>query len=165
MTPEAAVPWSSEKNGAPPKAPPGERYVQVALNVPRLPPLTYKVPAEMAEGIAPGVRVFVPLGKRRVTGYVVSRPWSEPPPGTEGFAIKEIIERLDEEVLLTEELLGLTGWVADYYDCGWGEAIRTALPGVPEKKSAVRYRLTPAGREAEKSLTAESLPGLAPPGD
>jgi len=47
------------------------RLVSVAVNVPALDPLTYRVPAELP---APprGGRVLVPLGPRVVTGCVVA---------------------------------------------------------------------------------------------
>ncbi len=51
------------------------RLIQVAVPVPQIDPLTYSVPDEFPDPI-PGVRVLVPLGKRVLTGIVVSTPQS-----------------------------------------------------------------------------------------
>jgi primosomal protein N' (replication factor Y) len=43
-------------------------------------------------------------------------------------AIKEAIELIDEEPLITEEILKLTQWTADYYASAWGEVLKASLP-------------------------------------
>jgi primosomal protein N' (replication factor Y) len=135
--------------------------VEVAVNVPRLGPLTYRVPEELAGALIPGVRVMVPLGRRRMTGYVVSPPAPLQGEGPGPASLKDVIRLLDEEPVLTGEMIALTRWVADYYCCGWGEAIRAALPGVGERKSVERVRLTEAGRsEAALEASGLGLPGL-----
>jgi len=138
-------------------------YVEVALSVPQLRPLTYKVEPEVVDRLAPGLRVLVPLGKRKVTGYVVHPPGENPPPGVHPKSIKSVLEMLDDEPLLTQELLELTRWVAEYYCCGWGEALKFALPSHKEKKTVERYRLNEAGRlEAAFEEGGLGLPGLKP---
>ena len=47
------------------------RLIQVAVPVPQLDALTYSVPPEFADPVV-GARVLVPLGKRTLTGVVVS---------------------------------------------------------------------------------------------
>ena len=155
------------------------QYVEVALNLPRFQPLTYRAEASLAERLVPGMRVLVPLGSRRVTGYVISSPTSTPPAGAGGIAdtgniadaggivYRDVIEALEDEPLLTAELIELTRWVAGYYCCGWGETLRAALPGIREKKGIEKYRLTDAGRrEADREAsrvarkTGPGLPGL-----
>ena len=59
---------------------PDPPHVQIALPLPIDEPLTYRWPESAPMPPAVGLRVLVPLGKRRVTGYVVevnSQP-SEP---------------------------------------------------------------------------------------
>ncbi|MCY4382477.1 MAG: primosomal protein N' [Nitrospinae bacterium] len=142
---------------------PGSRYVEVALSVPQLKPLTYRVEAEFVGCLAPGLRVLVPLGRRKVTGYVIHPPGESPPPGVEPSSIKSVLEIIDDEPLLTPELLELTRWVAEYYCCGWGEALKFALPSHREKKTVERYRLSEAGRlEAAFEEGGLGLPGLKP---
>lgn len=142
---------------------PGSLYVEVALSVPQLKPLTYRVGHDIAQRLAPGLRVLVPLGRRKVTGYVVQSPGESPPPGVETGSIKSVLEILDDEPLLTPELLELTRWVAAYYCCGWGEALKFALPSHREKKTVERYRLSETGRvEAAFEEGGLGLPGLKP---
>ena len=152
------------KKEAAPALEPGSRYVEVALSVPQLKALTYRAGHEFAERLAPGLRVLVPLGKRKVTGYVVHPPGEKPPPGVEPGSVKPVIEILDDEPLLTPELLELTRWVAEYYCCNWGEALKYALPSHKEKKTVERYRLSEAGRlEAAFEEGGLGLPGLRTP--
>ena len=96
--------------------------VDVAIAIPDAGPFTYQVPAELAPAVRPGMRVRVPFGNGVRIGYVTG-PGSANP-GT----IKPVLEVLDDRPLLTPELLELTRWLSRYYLCGWGEAIRAALP-------------------------------------
>ena len=117
----------------------------------------------LRRGSSPGLRVLVPLGRRKVTGYVVHPPSESPPPGVEPGSIKSVLELIDDEPLLTPELLELTRWVAEYYCCGWGEALKFALPSHREKKTVERYRLSETGRvEAAFEEGGLGLPGLKP---
>ena len=100
------------------------RLVSVAVPVPFLPPLTYRVPAG-AELPAAGVRVRVPLGRRVVIGCVVPDASSPPPPDDQ---VRDLLEILDAEPYLPDDVLRLALWVADYYICGAGEAVAAALP-------------------------------------
>jgi len=98
-------------------------YVDVVF--PALPhrTLTYSVPDRFRDGLRPGHRVLVPLGKRRVPGFVVAFRGESPIP-----EIKPIEDIMDPDPLFTEDLLKLTRWVSEYYLASWGETLRTALP-------------------------------------
>ncbi len=123
-----------------------EAFVDVALPLPLGSPLTYRVPSPLKGLAKPGVRVLVPLGRRKLTGYVVSSPRLTPPEGLPLSQIKPLEEILEETPALDSHLLSLTRWAADYYCASWGEVIKTALPGLPERKSVFRVELTPEGR-------------------
>jgi primosomal protein N' (replication factor Y) (superfamily II helicase) len=104
------------------------RPITVAVPVPALDPLTYNVPDGMPLPL-PGTRVLVPLGNRVVTGCVL------PPEGGGHNAkdaarkdTKDIVDVLDAEPFLPDEIVRLAQWVAEYYACGIGEAIATAMP-------------------------------------
>jgi primosomal protein N' (replication factor Y) len=103
--------------------------------------LTYGVPEPWRSLAVPGKRVRVPLGPRKVTGYLVG---SREAPAVAGT--KEIEAILDDEPLLDTHLLDLTRWAADYYLSSWGEVIRTALPPGIDSLSRRVARLTEAGR-------------------
>jgi primosomal protein N' (replication factor Y) (superfamily II helicase) len=171
------VPASERAEGAGGAKPPGEeklRAISAAVPVPGLGALTYSVPDEMALP-AVGARVLVPLGKRTVTGIVLSEargamgeageieagggrhearketeealPASNPEPRASRLAprtshpeprasrlaprtsdIRALVDVLDAQPFLPADVVALAAWVADYYACGVGEAIATAMP-------------------------------------
>lgn len=71
---------------------------------------TYLVPNFLETRITPGHRVLVPLGKRKVEGYVRSLHKIE-----NGETLKSVIEVLDEEPVVQEHQFVLADWLAAYY--------------------------------------------------
>jgi primosomal protein N' (replication factor Y) len=104
-------------------------YVEVALPLPLRQTFTYRLPFGLRETVKIGARLLVPFGKRHLTGYAVAlhRELSEEIEFEES-AIKEAAELVDEEPLITEEILRLTQWTADYYASAWGEVLKASLP-------------------------------------
>jgi primosomal protein N' (replication factor Y) len=102
----------------------------VAVPVPALDALTYRVPDGLSTPPV-GARVLVPLGKRIVTGLVIDRDsgLGGSGLGSSGPAnVRELIDVLDAEPFLSDDVVRLALWVAEYYACGAGEAIAAALP-------------------------------------
>jgi primosomal protein N' (replication factor Y) (superfamily II helicase) len=107
------------------------RFVRVAVPVPALDSLTYSLPESVA--VPPsGARVLVPLGSRVLTGCVVD---GESGLGVRGSGvgekteqIKSVLEVLDRDAFLPADVMQLASWVAEYYACGIGEALATAMP-------------------------------------
>jgi primosomal protein N' (replication factor Y) (superfamily II helicase) len=149
------------------------RRIQVAVPVPQLDALTYSVPDEFPDP-ALGARVVVPLGKRVLSGIVVSTTSSLLAPGSSLLAsrssplaaenqrtsseqrvassdsIKPIINILDPSPFLPEDVIALARWVAEYYACGIGEAIATAMPPRSAAHRTVRVAsLTAQGHETD----------------
>src|SRR5205809_73697 len=93
-------------------------FADVVLDRPLDVAFTYAVPPELHAAVAVGKRVRVPLGRgnRPVVGYCVNV--HDAPPAR---ATKPVLAVLDEESLVTDQLLQLTRWMADYYLCGWGQ--------------------------------------------
>ena len=52
--------------------------------------------------------------------------------------VKSITRVLDDEVLLTDSLLRLTRWMADYYLCGWGQVLQAVLPAGVRDQAGTR---------------------------
>jgi len=98
--------------------------VSVAVATGLFKTLTYRVPDRMRGGVPVGTRVFVPLGRRSVTGYVVSNKGGE----YEG-ELKEIIDVLDHEPVFDVGALDFFRFLAEYYCAPLGEVIRKGLPG------------------------------------
>jgi len=143
--------------------------VSVAVPVPALGLLTYRVPAGHAMPMA-GARVIVPLGKRTLTGVVVGE-------GTAfdtSFAIRDVREVLDDTAFVPADVVALTEWVAEYYLAGPGAALAAALPphGLTARADSFKTiriaQLTAAGIEAvgrmdkPEGLSPQERAGLSP---
>ncbi len=98
-------------------------YAQVAIPSPLKGALTYAVPDRMGEELEIGMRVLVPLGRRRMTGLVIGFSESATVRG-----IREIIELLDERPIVDPPLLQLCHWAARYYLAPLGEVLGAVLP-------------------------------------
>ena len=119
-------------------------FAEVVLNLPLKDSFTYAVPSQFHSIVQPGYRVFVPFGRRKLTGYVVSLSDSHDP----ALAIKDIEDVLDTDPVLSPEILSLTKWIADYYQSSWGEAVKAALPAGLEDESREILTLSPEGGSA-----------------
>lgn len=62
---------------------------------------TYKVPEHLKNQIAIGKRVLVPFGRQELEGFILNITSASP----EDIKILEIKDVVDEDVVLTEELL------------------------------------------------------------
>lgn len=121
-------------------------YLVVAVAAPLFDTLTY---APMgAQTAAIGVRVLVPLGRRRITGYVVG---ITPKLETE-YTVRPILDILDKEPLFDADIVPFFKWVADYYQYPIGEVIKNALPGGLTSQSGRTATLTKKGEEELASL-------------
>ncbi len=116
--------------------------IDVALPLPVQAPYTYLVPEELAGRIEVGSRVLVPVGRRRMTGYVVGLPQATP----EG-ELKSVLAVSDNEPLFGKRDLDLYGWVSSYYFYPLGLTIQTALPPGLNEQYQARYALSGTGRE------------------
>ena len=100
--------------------------LEVLFPIPGGGPYSY-IPPRGIEYVEPGSRVVAPLGKRILTGVVVK---SLPPGQGYGGKMRRLIEVVDTFALLDKSLIDMTGWLAEYYFCDPGEALRSAVPGV-----------------------------------
>lgn len=99
------------------------RLVSVAVPVPALDLLTYRIP-ETHPTPVPGARVVVPLGRRTLTGVVTGE--AAPPQGT--FELRDVLAVLDDAPFLPPDVMQLTEWVGDYYLAGPGATLSAAMP-------------------------------------
>ena len=123
--------------------------------------LTYLVPDSLRETLEPGMRVRAPLGGRQsVTGYCVNLETglsaSRVP-----YRLRPLTAVLDEAPLLNPGLLQLTRWMAEYYLCGWADAIEAALPAGVRKQSGTRVATFLSVADDTKSLLQAELAELA----
>jgi primosomal protein N' (replication factor Y) (superfamily II helicase) len=153
--------------------------ISVALPLPLFQPLTYEVPGDLADRVAVGSRVVVPVRGRRELGFVVGEAAAR-----ESVKPKKIIGAPDEYPVFDTSLLALCTWISEYYVAPLGIVLRTALPAtlttpgapVPNAKTrrlAVLEQELPTLIEREKTFArakkqrelyelVESLGGRAP---
>ena len=120
--------------------------VQVAVPVPHLPSLSYRVPKERTAP-AVGARVRVPLGNRSVVGCVIKvhpEAAGEETSCGESDSIKEILDYVDDDRFLPQGTLELALWVAEYYACGPGDAVAAAMPPFAWTRKGTRVARTAA---------------------
>ena len=91
-------------------------FIRVAVPVPHLGLLTYRVPDGLPRPVV-GARVVVPLGSRVVTGIVVGNETASEL--AEG-AVKPIRDVLDDEAFVPGDVIALATWTAEYYAAGAG---------------------------------------------
>ncbi len=98
-------------------------YIEVAVTLPVYQTFTYRLPEHFCAQAQPGMRVLVPFGRRRVTGYILAGRKS-----AHGFKAKNILDILDTSPLFTGQMIGFFRWMAEYYIYPAGEVIKAALP-------------------------------------
>jgi primosomal protein N' (replication factor Y) len=120
--------------------------VQVAVPAPLPEALSYRVPEPLSGRLRAGMRVRVPLGRRREIGVVVG--FSEIVPTD--VELKDVLEALDEPEApsLPPDLLATVLYGARHYLAPPGEMVRAALPAALSARRARRVRLTETGRMA-----------------
>lgn len=84
---------------------------------------TYSIPEEFFSDNLIGKRVWVPYRNYYAIGLIVRVHDEEP-----DFETKPVRKVLDEQPVLSNELLTLTDWIHKFYFCSWGEVIQAALP-------------------------------------
>ncbi|MGE3491383.1 MAG: hypothetical protein AB7N29_15365, partial [Vicinamibacterales bacterium] len=112
-----------------------DRLVSVAVPVPALGLLTYRVPAGQAMPVI-GARVIVPLGPRKLTGVVVGQVSA----ADSSFKLKDILQVLDPGAFIPPEVVKLTQWVSEYYLAGPGATLQAALPPHGLAKAVDRFK-------------------------
>lgn len=105
------------------------KYAKVVVGLPVEGPFSYLIPQKFNKTISIGKRVIVPFGRQKIVGYVVGFTSTSPIKKK----LKTIEKVLDEKPIIDRDLLKLTRWIADYYFCAWGEAIKTIIPSVLRK--------------------------------
>ena len=117
-------------------------FIEVALSLPLTKRLHYRIPEHLKSSVEVGKRVLVPLGKRRVTGYVVGVT-----PKSDVNEIKDVVDVLDDCPLFTSHHLSFYQWIGDYYFFSLGGVIKTALPVNLNVESKQFISLTKEGVE------------------
>jgi primosomal protein N' (replication factor Y) (superfamily II helicase) len=116
-------------------------YCEVALPVPLDHTFTYGV--RLGQRPQRGARVIAPFRNEKLIGVVTAVDVKAPA----DVEVKYLEAVLDEEPLLSDHLLELAEWTAQYYLAPLGEVLRAMLPLSAEVRRTVYYRLTDLGRD------------------
>ncbi|MFI5237190.1 MAG: primosomal protein N' [Ignavibacteriales bacterium] len=106
-------------------------YVEIVFPLPFRKAFTYLVPKELESQAKIGVRAVVPFGKRTLTGFIINKPQSV----SLKEKIKLITDIIDELPIVDKDRFKFYEWLADYYLCSFGEALKLAVPYGSEVES------------------------------
>ena len=113
-------------------------------------PFTYIVPEALRAAVCPGVRVTVPFGSgnRTRVAMVLALQEAEQPDSR----LKAILKTLDDEPLLSAEMLELVPWMKSRYYCTLFEAVTLMIPAGIGYKIVNRYRISAAFKDYDRTL-------------
>lgn len=134
-------------------------YAEIAVPLRVMHTFTYLLPVALRDRASLGSRVIVPFGHQQITGYIVGlHQFVDDATGLIDTEIKTVLELLDDEPLLTPEILKITNWVADYYAAPWGEVLKASLPAGLNAAQEKILRITPRGRNELAGLQSKPKP-------
>ncbi len=122
-----------------------DEYIEVAVVLPVYNTFTYKIPEKLINQILPGMRILVPFGKRRVTGYAIKKTLKP-----KKFKAKLIYDILDEIPLFPETMIKFFIWTSEYYIHPLGDVIKTALPSGLNQQDISMISMTKKGEDDYK---------------
>ena len=105
----------------------------------------YIVPPNLAARVRPGIRARAPFGRKVLAGFIVAVD-DRPPDG--GLDLKEILDVLDPEPVVSGWTLEFTRRLSARYGSSWGEFLQAHLPPSRELKTSTKVRLTGEGLAA-----------------
>jgi primosomal protein N' (replication factor Y) len=116
-------------------------FCEIALPVPLDRTFTYAAREDQLP--KRGARVIAPFRNEKLIGVVTAVDVKAPAE----FEVRYLEAVLDDEPLLSDELLKLAEWMAQYYLAPLGEVLRGMLPLMAEVRRTVYYRITDLGRD------------------
>ena len=130
-----------------------KKFADIALPIPVFQNYTYEIPEIMRPFIKKGFRVLVPVGKRKMTGYVINIKDE-----CVRSDLKPIHDLIDKSPAISTELIRLAKWISDYYICPLGEVIKAMLPGGINIESKTNLKLIQSKNTVQKYLEENRVP-------
>jgi len=130
-----------------------KKFAEIALPIPVFQNYTYEIPEMMRPIIKKGFRVLAPVGKRKMTGYVVDIKDE-----CDRTDLKPIHDLIDKSPAISLELSRLAKWISDYYICPLGEVIKAMLPGGINLESKTFLKLIQSEATVQKYLEKNRVP-------
>lgn len=118
----------------------------------------YLLPDELKEKAQKGMRVLVPFGNSKTAkrqGVIFSFASPE-----EKIRYKSVLSLLDDEPLVSEEMLSVAEFLKDRTFCTYFEAVKTQIPAGFNFKTTVRYFAVERTTEHELTETEKELYNL-----
>lgn len=115
-------------------------FVDVLLPIAVRNSFTYRVPFELNDSIAIGMRVVVPFGKGKLYTGICIRVHEEIP---QKYQAKFIEHLLDEKPITTKKQHQFWEWVASYYMAPIGDVVNASLPSNLKLASETKIVLHP----------------------
>ncbi|MEP6904676.1 MAG: DEAD/DEAH box helicase, partial [Gemmatimonadales bacterium] len=137
--------------------------VEVALPVPLFQTFTYALDPSAVNVAVAGSRVVVPFRNRTEIGICLGPASSSSLPRK----VRAVIDVPDAGPALSEDMISLCGWMADYYIVPIGVALRSALPilltgAAQPQPSRKTHRLVRLGRDLPTLMEREKAFARAP---
>ncbi|OWY26089.1 primosomal protein N' [Sphingobacteriales bacterium UPWRP_1] len=129
-------------------------YAHILLPLSLTGEYTYQVPPDLLHEVQPGKRVEVQFGQKRIYAGIVKKVFEGNPPA---FAVKPILNVLDEQPMVTGLQLQFWQWLADYYLCAEGDVMNTALPSAFKLSSETKLEQNPTFNHDYSLLTDEEF--------
>ena len=134
------------------------QFAEVVVPRPLRQTFTYRLPIALQTTVKLGARLLVPFGKQQLTAYVVAlHDELDSSLGIDREDLKDALELIDAEPLITPAILRLTHWIADYYAASWGEVLKTSLPAGLNATIEQIVCITPEGHNEFLRLTEKQL--------
>ena len=101
-------------------------------------PYDYRIPDKMREDLKPGMRVKVPLGRRRkaMTGWCTETKMGS----SASRSLRDVAELLDDDPLCDPPLVRLVMWMSHYYQAPAGQVFDTLIPSSVRANAGTRER-------------------------
>ena len=123
-------------------------YIEVGVILPVNQTFVYRMPDKFKADACLGMRVLVPFGRRRVTGYILEERADCGP-----YKAKPVADLLDDHPLFPETDIAFFKWVAGYYIYPLGETIKAALPAGLDCMDVACVFVTELGKDAVEADT------------
>ncbi len=124
-------------------------YAEIAVSCPLRQTFDYIIPKNTQ--LKPGMRVKIPFGRRTVTGLVIKTKSTS----SYGSELKAIIEPLDQEAIISAELLQLGIWASQYYQHPIGEVLVGMLPS--KLRQGKTLKIYPSSISSEFRLSPSNI--------
>ena len=115
-------------------------------------PYDYRVPEEIRGTIQPGMRLRVPLGRRKTPqlGWCIESKRGS----ASSRSLRDVVEVVDEEPLCDAHLVRLVAWMSHYYQAPTGQVFDTLIPSSVRANAGTRQQtyLTPDPASTDDSL-------------